>query len=103
MNKFLKEFKDRGYFYQCTNEKELSYLLENEKIKAYIGFVFLSIDLKKFFNIFLILLPFFVISFSDRILRVLSLPDGSPILVVPPPNNTIGLCPCFCRSLKHII
>ena len=38
MNKFLKEFKDRGYFYQCTNEKELSYLLENEKIKAYIGF-----------------------------------------------------------------
>jgi len=38
MNKFLKEFKDRGYFYQCTNEKELSYLLEKEKIKAYIGF-----------------------------------------------------------------
>ncbi len=25
-----------------------------------------------------------------KILRVLSLPDGSPILVVPPPNNTIG-------------
>ena len=24
MNKFLKEFKDRGYFYQCTNENELS-------------------------------------------------------------------------------
>jgi len=38
MNKFLKEFKDRGYFYQCTNEKELSKLLEKEKIKAYIGF-----------------------------------------------------------------
>ena len=38
MNKFLKEFKDRGYFYQCTNEKELSYLLGKEKIKAYIGF-----------------------------------------------------------------
>jgi len=38
MNKFLKEFKDRGYFYQCTNEAELSTLMNNEKIKAYIGF-----------------------------------------------------------------
>ena len=31
MNKFLKEFKDRGYFYQCTNEDELSGLLNKEK------------------------------------------------------------------------
>jgi len=38
MNKFLKEFKDRGYFYQCTSEDELSKLLDKEKIKAYIGF-----------------------------------------------------------------
>ena len=38
MNKFLKEFKDRGYFYQCTNEEELSNLLNKKKIKAYIGF-----------------------------------------------------------------
>ena len=38
MNKFLKEFKDRGYFYQCTNEKELTELLNKKKIKAYIGF-----------------------------------------------------------------
>tara|TARA_B100001173_G_scaffold310943_1_gene326813 strand:- start:1031 stop:2260 length:1230 start_codon:yes stop_codon:yes gene_type:complete len=38
MNKFLKEFKDRGYFYQCTSEAELSNLLDTEKIKAYIGF-----------------------------------------------------------------
>ena len=38
MNKFLKEFKDRGYFYQCTNEHELSQLLDQKKIKAYIGF-----------------------------------------------------------------
>ena len=38
MNKFLKEFKDRGYFYQCTNEEELSKLLDKEKIKGYIGF-----------------------------------------------------------------
>ena len=38
MNKFLKEFKDRGFFYQCTNEQELSNLMDKEKIKAYIGF-----------------------------------------------------------------
>jgi len=38
MNKFLKEFKDRGYFYQCTNEDDLSKLLDKEKIKGYIGF-----------------------------------------------------------------
>ena len=34
MNKFLKEFKDRGFFYQCTDERELSNLLDNKKIKA---------------------------------------------------------------------
>ena len=38
MNKFLKEFKERGYFYQCTGEEELSKLLDKEKIKGYIGF-----------------------------------------------------------------
>ena len=38
MNKFLKDFKDRGFFYQCTDEKELSDLLNHSKIKAYIGF-----------------------------------------------------------------
>ena len=38
MNKFLKEFKNRGYFYQCTSAEELSKLLNKEKIKAYIGF-----------------------------------------------------------------
>jgi len=38
MNKFLKEFKDRGYFYQCTSEDELSDLLDKESIRAYIGF-----------------------------------------------------------------
>ena len=38
MNKFLKEFKDRDYFYQCTSEEELSKLLNKEKIKGYIGF-----------------------------------------------------------------
>ena len=38
MNKFLKEFKDRGFFYQCTGEDDLSKLLDKEKIKGYIGF-----------------------------------------------------------------
>ena len=38
MNKFLKEFKNRGYFYQCTNEYELSNLLDKKSINAYIGF-----------------------------------------------------------------
>ena len=38
MNNFLKEFKDRGYYYQCTNELELLDLLNKESINAYIGF-----------------------------------------------------------------
>ena len=38
MNKFLNEFKDRGYFYQCTNESGLSDILNNQSINAYIGF-----------------------------------------------------------------
>ena len=38
MNKFLKEFKERGFFYQCTNENQLSELLDKKKISAYIGF-----------------------------------------------------------------
>ena len=38
MNNFLKEFKERGFFYQCTNENELSELLDKKKISAYIGF-----------------------------------------------------------------
>ena len=38
MNKFLKEFKDRGFFYQCTGEGDLSELMDKDKINAYIGF-----------------------------------------------------------------
>jgi len=38
MNKFLKEFTERGYFFQCTNEQDLSKLLDNSKIKGYIEF-----------------------------------------------------------------
>jgi tyrosyl-tRNA synthetase len=38
MNKFLTEFKARGFFYQCTGEEDLSKLLDKEKINAYIGF-----------------------------------------------------------------
>ena len=38
MNKFLNEFIDRGFFYQCTNKEELSNILDKKKINAYIGF-----------------------------------------------------------------
>ena len=38
MNNFLKEFRDGGFFYQCTGEENLSQLLDKEKINAYIGF-----------------------------------------------------------------
>ena len=38
MNQFLKEFKNRGFFYQCTDENDLSNLLDRTKINAYIGF-----------------------------------------------------------------
>ena len=31
MNIFLKEFKERGFFYQCTGEENLSQLLDKEK------------------------------------------------------------------------
>ena len=38
MNNFLKEFKDRGYYYQCTNELELSNLLNKEStIQGYVS------------------------------------------------------------------
>ena len=38
MNKFLQEFEDRGYFYQCTDKASLSKVLDSKKIRAYIGF-----------------------------------------------------------------
>ena len=38
MNDFLKEFKEREYFYQCTDEKALSKKLNDKSIKGYIGF-----------------------------------------------------------------
>jgi len=38
MNDFIREFKDRGYFYQCTDEAELSNVLDKKNIKGYIGF-----------------------------------------------------------------
>ena len=38
MNDFLREFRDRGYFYQCTDEIGLSKILDKKNIKGYIGF-----------------------------------------------------------------
>ena len=34
----FSELKERGFIHQCTNEEELSHLIENKKIKFYIGF-----------------------------------------------------------------
>ena len=34
----LNIFKNRGYFFQCTNEEALNKLLGNKKIHFYIGF-----------------------------------------------------------------
>ena len=35
---FLEEFKQRGYFHQCTNEEELRAKMDTGAITAYIGF-----------------------------------------------------------------
>lgn len=35
---FIEEFKKRGYFYQCTNEEELSSLMSKQPTAVYIGF-----------------------------------------------------------------
>ena len=37
-NSFLKEFKEREYFNQCTNSNELEQLMNKKKIRVYIGF-----------------------------------------------------------------
>jgi len=37
-NSFLSEFKERNYFNQCTNSVELEQVMNNKKIRAYIGF-----------------------------------------------------------------
>ena len=37
-NSYLSEFRNRGYFNQCTDETGLSELMSKSKIKAYIGF-----------------------------------------------------------------
>ena len=38
MNNFLKEFKDRGYFYQCTDEIGVLKYFNEKSRNAYIGF-----------------------------------------------------------------
>tara|TARA_B100001741_G_C16537695_1_gene592773 strand:- start:884 stop:2122 length:1239 start_codon:yes stop_codon:yes gene_type:complete len=35
---FLKEFRSRGYFNQCTDQSSLDEIMSKSKIKAYIGF-----------------------------------------------------------------
>ena len=52
MNKFLKEFNDRGFFYQCTDENNLSQLIDKKKIKEQLRFLFNNgaSDLNHFFD-----------------------------------------------------
>ena len=57
--------------------------------------IFHAQSVNKILNIFSILLIFLSISFLLRIFLVSSLPDGSPIRVVPPPSKTIGWWPYF--------
>ena len=75
----------------------------NFSILTKIGFNFGLFVFRKILKTFFIFLILFSIFFSESIFLVSSFPDGSPILVVPPPKRTIGLCPCFCKSLRHII
>ena len=35
---FIQDFKDNGFFYQCTDLEKLTDLMQNHKIAAYIGF-----------------------------------------------------------------
>lgn len=35
---FIQDFKDNGFFYQCTDLEKLTDLMQNQKIAAYIGF-----------------------------------------------------------------
>ena len=64
---------------KILSEKQIEKNIKNiEKVFKYI------------LNIFSIFFIFFSISFSDNIFLVSSFPEGSPILVVPPPNNIIG-------------
>jgi len=37
-NNFLNEISVRGFFYQCTDKEKLTNLVNNQSIKAYIGF-----------------------------------------------------------------
>ena len=37
-NNFLNEISARGFFYQCTDKEKLTNLVNNQSIKAYIGF-----------------------------------------------------------------
>ena len=37
-NNFINEFKQRGFFHQCTDQDKLTNLINNKPVKAYIGF-----------------------------------------------------------------
>jgi hypothetical protein len=62
-----------------------------------------SPKVRKVSNTVLMLAILAAMSASVSILRLSSLPDGSPTLVVPPPMTTIGLPPAFCSRRSIMI
>ena len=44
MNDFIREFKDRGFFYQCTDEVALSKILNKESLDDINEFIEKSIQ-----------------------------------------------------------
>ena len=116
-NSFLTEFKKREYFNQCTDFDALDELMRKKPIRAYIGFdcTAKSLHVGSLLQIMCLRMlqkyghqPIVLLGggttrigdpsgkeetrkiLSDNIFLVSSLPDGSPILVVPPPSKTIG-------------
>ena len=82
------EIQNKNYKIFYYDPKDLSII--NSKVIAVGCFIEFNYKNKKFFKIFSILLIFFLIFSSDKMVLVLFFPEGSPILVVPPPNKTIG-------------
>ncbi len=95
----FEELVDRGYFEQATYEDELKELLSKERVKFYIGFDATadSLTIGHFIQIMVMKrmqnyghIPIALLGGGTTILISL-LPEGSPIIVVPPPKSAIGI------------
>ena len=86
--KKYKVILDKYFEYTQGIFKDLTKL--RAKIKSSKDLKKFSNEIKKILNTSLMFFIFLSISFLVRIFLVSSLPEGSPINVVPPPSNTIG-------------